>query len=92
VVKAAAYISGEKLESYKEEKVYNYARRQDVLFRKIMAPPGAPECVRDRESLWNIVDRVETRWNARLQASLPITFRRWWLAVPMPAARPQTIN
>jgi len=75
VVKAAAYISGEKLESYKKEEVYNYARRQDVLFRKIMAPPGAPEWARDREPLWNNVDRVETRWNARLarvfQIALP---------------------
>lgn len=72
VVKAAAYISGEKFKSYKEEKVYNYAGRRDVLFRKIMAPPGAPEWANDGESLWNNVDRVEARWNARLARGFQI--------------------
>jgi len=65
-VASAAYRSGEKIYSERDEETKNYGKREVLPETHILAPEHAPEWVYDRERLWNEVESVERNWNARL--------------------------
>ena len=84
---AAAYRSAQTLTDYVtgEKKVYS-ARAARVVFSGIFAPADAPGWVKDREKLWNAVERIEHRKNStfarELEISLPCELnpvQRLWL-------------
>lgn len=86
-VAAAAYRSAQTLTDYAtgEKKVYS-ARASRVVFAGIFAPADAPAWVKDREQLWNAVERIEHRKNSafarELELSLPHELnpvQRLWL-------------
>lgn len=58
VVGFAAYCTGEKLHSQYDGRIH-YKKRTDVIFKKILLPPNAPEAYKEREVLWNAVEMVE---------------------------------
>ena len=66
-VAAAAYRSAEKLRSEIDGKTKNYREKTGVVFTEIITPMGfnLPR-LRERETLWNEVERVERRVDARL--------------------------
>lgn len=66
-VAAAAYRSAEKLRSEIDGKTKNYREKTGVVFTDIITPMGfnLPR-LRQRETLWNEVERVERRVDARL--------------------------
>lgn len=67
VVAAAAYRTGGKLKDERNEKIYDYSRRSAGVIRTvILAPEGAPDWVRESETLWNTVERGEKRVDAQL--------------------------
>lgn len=58
IVGFAAYCAGERLQSQYDGRIH-YKKRNDVIFKKILLPPNAPEIYKDREVLWNAVEMVE---------------------------------
>ena len=73
-VAGAAYRAGQNLTAFGqgesgEDKVFRYKNRGDVVREAfIMTADGAPQYAKDqdRETLWNEVEKTETRVNARL--------------------------
>ena len=65
-VGSAAYRAGEKLFDERYQKVQDYTKKQDVVYKNILAPNGAPEWTKNRERLWNEVEKVEKRKDAQL--------------------------
>lgn len=73
---AAAYRAGETLWNAAEEKLTKYGGRRDVLFNTIVTPHGAPAWMRDRHRLWNAVEAVEKRRDARLAKEIEFALPR----------------
>jgi hypothetical protein len=86
-VASAAYRSAQVLTDDATGDVKRYsARKARVVFTGIFGPSEAPEWARDRERLWNEVERVENRRNSTLareyEAALPAELsdvQRLWL-------------
>ena len=67
VLASAAYRSGKELTDERTGEVKSYPRRAErVIFEGVFAPQDAPEWARDRQQLWNVVERNETRKDSRL--------------------------
>ena len=79
-VGSAAYISGTRLRCEETGLIYNYRRKKEVVFRHIFLPDNAPTVYQDREMLWNAVQKIEKRSDARfarlLDIALPKEFDR----------------
>lgn len=81
-VAAAAYRAGERLTDERLDMSFNYSKRGGVEHSEIMLPEGAPSRLSDRHTLWNEVEKVECRVDARVarevQVSLPheLTFEQ----------------
>jgi len=54
------------------KKTKNYKNEGPLLFERIFAPAQAPEWVMDREKLWNKVEELEQRKDARLAREIDI--------------------
>jgi Ti-type conjugative transfer relaxase TraA len=65
-IASAAYRAGEKLHDERQEKTFDYGRKQDIAHKEIMLPEGAPEWMKDREKLWNAVEAAENRKDSQL--------------------------
>ena len=75
-VAGAAYQSAEKLFSEYDGRTKNYAYKQpELVFSELMLPANAPPEYSDRATLWNAVEKSETRFDAQLSrriiAALP---------------------
>src|SRR3954468_722761 len=74
VLGSAAYRSGSEL-SADGGAVFDFSSKRGVVHSEIVAPENAPVWMNDRERLWNAVEAVERRVNARLaretQLALP---------------------
>lgn len=58
----SAYISGSKIEDWRNGKYFSYGREERVLKDEILLPENTPEWMqelRDHEKLWNTVNEVE---------------------------------
>jgi len=66
VVAAAAYRSGTRLRDEWYGAVHHHACRRGTAHAEIMAPPGVPDWVHDREALWNRVESAERRKDSQL--------------------------
>ena len=75
-VAAAAYRSGEKLRDEERDVMQDYSRKQGIDYCEIMLPDGAPERLADRETLWNEVERSETRINSQLAREFNVALPR----------------
>ncbi|BCH05678.1 hypothetical protein MesoLj131b_76770 (plasmid) [Mesorhizobium sp. 131-2-5] len=65
-IAAAAYRSGQRLIDEGRGSVADYSRRRGVVYAEILAPDGSASWLRDRQSLWNGVERMEKRADAQL--------------------------
>lgn len=65
IVDCAAYRSGQKLFDERYQKVRFY-KKDVVPVTKILIPDNAPEWAKDREKLWNEVEKIEKQCNAQL--------------------------
>lgn len=71
-VKAASYISGERLYDARAKEYADYGWRKDVAHSEIMAPESTPDYLLNREVLWNKVEESEKRKDSQLARSVII--------------------
>jgi len=69
-VNSAAYRSGDEL--HEGEIVHDYTKRNGVMYKEIMLPNGAPPQYKDRETLWNAVEKREKRHDAQLAREINV--------------------
>ena len=69
---AAAYRAGQKIYDERLGMTFDYSRKSGIYATEILAPPSAPDWVKDREKLWNQVELGETRKNSRLAREFDI--------------------
>ena len=72
VVAAAAYRSGAALHDERYGITHYHSRKRVILHSEIMAPPGAPAWVCDRQALWNRVEAGESRKDSQLARLIEI--------------------
>ena len=75
-VAAAAYRTAEKLEDKETGLTHDYTKKQGVVHREIMLPEYAPEEYKNREILWNEVQKIEKRSNAQLAREIEVALPR----------------
>ena len=80
IVAGAAYRSASLLHEESTGITHDYRPKKGVEYSAILAPSGAADWVFDRQTLWNTVDKVETRKDAQLgrqvEIGLPIELSR----------------
>ena len=75
-VAAAAYRAAEKLEDKETGLTHDYTKKQGVVHREIMLPEYALEEYKNREILWNEVQKIEKRSNAQLAREIEVALPR----------------
>ena len=73
IVQAAAYRAGQVLHDHGIDRDYDFTDKSDVTYSEILLPSTGPERWLDRETLWNEVERRETRKDAQLAAEVLVT-------------------
>ena len=74
-VAAAAYRAGEKLYSEYYGEASDYTQKGGVICSEILLPPQAPAAYKDRETLWNAVEKAERGKKAQLAYSFDIALQ-----------------
>lgn len=64
-VASAAYISAGTLYDERLGRTFSYTRKEEVIFTEIFLPKNAPLEFLDRETLWNVVEKVQNKSNSR---------------------------
>lgn len=77
---AIAYRAGIDITDERTGQRFNYTRKTGVSYSEIVLPEGAPEEYRDRKTLWNAVEKSETRTNSAVA-------REFELALPFDLPR-----
>lgn len=67
---AAAYRAGQKLYDARAKKYHDYHHRNDVAHAEILAPDQVPAFLKNREVLWNEIEKAENRKDAQLARSI----------------------
>lgn len=67
--------AGEHLYSEYYDEISDYTRKGGVLHTEILLPAHAPECFRDRATLWNAVEAAERHPKAQLAYSFDIALQ-----------------
>lgn len=73
---AAAYRAAEVVRDDRTGIVHDYTRKGGVEHREILAPDNAPTWMREREALWNAVERAEARKDAQLAREVEVALPR----------------
>ena len=64
-VASAAYRAGEKLHDDRMGMTHDFTRKENVVYSEIMTPDGVDPKFKNRETLWNEMEKAETRKNSR---------------------------
>lgn len=79
-VGASAYRSGERLYNERDGQAHDYRNKQGIAHTEILTPAKSPEWAKDRENLWNAVEKAEIRKDSQLarevEVSLPNELNR----------------
>ena len=79
-VASAAYRSGEELYNEETGLIHDFTSKGGVFMSEILLPENAPIKYLNRELLWNDVQRIESRSDARLareiEVALPVEMKR----------------
>ncbi len=84
-VASAAYRAGESLTRTLDNTTKDFSKKGGVVHSEIMLPEHAPERYRDREKLWNDVEKTEKTADAQL-------YREFEIALPRELNRAQQIE
>lgn len=69
---AAAYRSGACIADARTGEIHDYTRKHGVISSKLFLPYGSPTWAKDREQLWNAVEKAETRKNSTVAREFEI--------------------
>ena len=79
-VGAAAYRAGENLKNERDGITHDFTNKRGIVYTEIMLPNHAPEAYKDRETLWNAVEKIEKAKDAQtareVEIGLPTEFTR----------------
>lgn len=85
-IAAAAYRSAEKILDQANNRTFDYTnKKNDVFYKEILLPKGAPEWMNDRTKLWNFVEQYERRKDSQLSREIT-------LALPKELTKEQNID
>lgn len=84
-VASAAYRSGEKLINEYDGLEHDYTKKHYIEYKEIMLPDCAPKEYKDRNTLWNAVEKIEKSNMARLS-------REFEIALPVELSQEQQIE
>ena len=77
-VGAAAYRAGEKLKNERDGITHDFTNKRGIVYTEIMLPERAPEAYKDRQTLWNAVEKIEKAKDAQtareVEIGLPTEF------------------
>ena len=65
-VGSSAYRSGERLENERDGITHDYTKKSGVVYSEIVVPEYAPEWTKNRQTLWNEVEKIEKSSRAQL--------------------------
>ena len=65
-VGSSAYRSGERLENERDGIVHDYTKKSGVVYSEIVVPEHAPAWTKNRQTLWNEVEKIEKSSKAQL--------------------------
>jgi ATP-dependent exoDNAse (exonuclease V) alpha subunit len=65
-VAASAYRTAERMTDHRQGLEHDYSKRGGVLHTEILLPENAPDWMNNRTDLWNAVEDIEKRKDARL--------------------------
>lgn len=71
-VASAAYRSRSKFHDDRQNMNFDYSKKTDLAYSEIFSPENSPSWVYDRESLWNEVEKVETRINSQVAREIEV--------------------
>lgn len=71
-IAASAYRSGTELLNKEDGVIHNFTKKKNVIYSEIDLPQNAPEAYKDRETLWNEVQKIESQKDARLAREFEI--------------------
>ena len=83
-VASAAYRSASRLHDERLDRHHDFSNKTGVIHSEVMLPAGAPEHLRDRQTLWNEVEATEKRKDAQLAREIEF-------AVPRELSREQGV-
>jgi len=75
-VAAAAYRAASRLHDERLGRDHNFTNKAGVVHSEVMLPEGAPERLRNRETLWNEVEATEKRKDAQLAREIEFAIPR----------------
>jgi Ti-type conjugative transfer relaxase TraA len=75
-VAAAAYRSGSRLHDERLDRSHDFSAKRGVVHSEVMLPENAPAARKDRERLWNDVERFEVRKDAQLAREVEFAIPR----------------
>lgn len=75
-VASAAYRSASRLHDERLDRHHDFTNKSGVVHSEVMLPDGAPERLRDRETLWNEVEATEKRKDAQLAREVEFAIPR----------------
>lgn len=84
-VGSSAYRSGEKLHNDYDDKTHDYTRKKGIVYKDVMLPKQAKEEFKNREILWNEVEKIEKSKNSQLAREVEV-------AIPKELNREEQIN
>lgn len=73
-VASAAYRSGERLYNEETGMVHDFTRKGGVVYSAVLLPKNAPDQYKDRQTLWNEVQKVEKRNDAQFAREVEVAF------------------
>ncbi len=75
-VAAASYRSASRLEDERLGRHHDFTSKTGVIHSEVMLPEGAPDRLRDRETLWNEIEATEKRKDAQLAREVEFAIPR----------------
>ena len=84
-VAASAYLSCSRLYNDYDGIQHDYTKKQGLVWQQVFLPEYAPQEWKDREQLWNAVEKVETAKDSRLA-------REFVVALPIELSREEQIE
>lgn len=84
-VAASAYLSCSRMYNDYDGVQHDYTRKHGLIFQEVLLPPMAPPEWKDREQLWNAVERTEKTKDSRLA-------REFVVALPVELSREAQIS